>query len=490
MKFCKNLLEKVIVGVLFGVGFIWPTLWFFGLLAGSWYLYRLLANRYSLFDSYLVWLIKSAILTSWVWAVYPIDWIEIPLGVFERPLIGFYWITVAIALATGGLVFHGQIWAWQHSSFKKHILLVTPFFLLLAELAGSFFFSVLMHGPGGTVGVNFSMGYVGYLLAQHQWLVWFAHVAGVYGLTIIFGGLIVIGAYLFQHRQYLLIVIGILLLLAINFIPLRVTTDSTQYYEVVHIDTYFNAPDLQTKEQAAEVRAKLAEAITAAEAINPDYIILPEDTNLFQQEATQNNLYATLQFLYGDIDAVVVDSGQVAFGDKEVLQVAIYDGMNDSLYQSHKRYLVPQGEYMPNLYRFVLGLFDRDDVTELLNDRLDLVIGPDSSQADYADNLPGVLFCFEVVDPIGVRTILNERSGKVPFIAHIVSHSFINESRVFRQQLETMLAVQAIWNDVYIVVAGNELPGFTVTPEGRLWQSEIVTEGDRWAIGRVQIPVR
>jgi hypothetical protein len=86
-----------------------------------------------------------------------------------------------------------------------------------------------------------------------------------------------------------------------------------------------------------------------------------------------------------------------------------------------------------------------------------------------------------------VRTIMKER-GSVPFIAHPVSHAWFTEPFALWNQLETMLQVQAVWNQSYIVSSGNQVRGYAVTPTGAIVYPKQVQSGDNWSLGIVQIP--
>ena len=185
---------------------------------------------------------------------------------------------------------------------------------------------------------------------------------------------------------------------------------------------------------------------------------------------------------------MIVDSARTEYEGQTVLQAAIFDPAKKEISQSHKRYLVPQGEFMPYLYQFLFSLFERGETTTILGGRLAYEVGPNTSQQHFADNVPGVLFCFEVVDARGIKKLVSEREGRVPFIAHVVSHGWINESRIFRQQLNTMLRVQALWSDIPIVIAGNHIPGNYITADGTVQSLKEIAVGEKWRVSVVAVP--
>jgi len=132
-------------------------------------------------------------------------------------------------------------------------------------------------------------------------------------------------------------------------------------------------------------------------------------------------------------------------------------------------------------------LFGRSEVVDAVAGTLDYTVGNDTSQADFDSRSPGVLFCFESVSPWGVRQIMQER-GNVPFIAHPISHAWFNEPHILWQQLDSMLRVQAIWNQQYIVSVGNQTSGQVYTPTGTIVTPTLVTNGSGWTLRSVIIP--
>ena len=479
------LVQSTLLGVLLGIGFVVPALWPLGLLGVAGVFYKLSHQEYRWYQVWLVWFVKSLVFGSWLWAVYPLDWLGPVSSVGALVMIGIYWGTIAAALASGGVVL-----ALLFSVFRRFVSLwvmyvVFPLLWLVAELVGSIAYSVFLYGPGGSVNIKFSMGYVGYLLGQHGVLIQLASVYGVYGLSVASVALAVGGVWLYQQMyRYALYAAGIAVLLS-SSISVAAPNTSKHTYDIAVVDT-----QLPYELTTAELTATQSDILAASRELTPDYVIFPEDHRLFDQSKDEALLQAMLAFTYHDQEAVIVDSGRVDRDTGSYLQAAIYDGVEKKLYQSQKSYLVPQGEYLPYVYAWMFTLVGQAESAVVLNERLSYNVGEQTSQSHYGTRIPAVLFCFEVFDPSGVRTAVAERSTTVPFVAHVLSHAWINNSQIFEQQLQTMLQVQAIWNDVYIVSAANHAVGYTVTPTGGIWYPETKATGEYWSLGTIAIPVR
>jgi len=237
------------------------------------------------------------------------------------------------------------------------------------------------------------------------------------------------------------------------------------------------------------IQQELNRAVDEALLLQPDYILLPEDARYFNQTQNPEQVKALFRFQNKNPEAIIVDTGRVQIEDKTYLQSYIYNGKENQVDQSQKRYLVPQGEFMPSIYVGVLNLFGLDELTSKIGKDISFQVGKSVDQSDFASSSPGVLFCFESVSPWGVRTILQER-GEVPFIAHPISHAWFHESDTLRQNLDSMLRVQAVWNQEYIVSAGSHVPGQVISPNGNIKSPEIILSGDNWTIRQTYIPKR
>ena len=484
-----------IAGLLLGVGFVWPWLWVGGLIGVALCIHLALTAhtlKPVVFGSLLAWTIKSALALIWVWSVYPIEWLSFDLGSLQLVIIFFYWLTAALWLGLGGVFFALVFLVLKRFGTRTLLFITAPALWVLSEIVGSLIFSIITNGAGGTITSAFSFGFIGYLLAQHSLLVYFAKVYGVYSLGVVLVALATVFVWLIKSAKYQkkYILIGLLFLYGTGFIPVSFEDDRTdEFFDVVVIDTQFPPSYIRTVAGVEVVRAETQRAVDEALKLQPDYIILPEDTRYFDQRLSPNQILSLFRFQKQNPEVIIVDTGRVNFNEKSVLQSFVYNGKENTFDRSQKRYLVPQGEFMPYVYKWALTLFGYGELVARLEKDMSYVVGPNTTQADFADSSPGVLFCFESVSPWGVQKILAER-GEVPFIAHPVSHAWFNKPTILWKNLNTMLRVQAIWSDQYIVSAGGHVEGIVISPSGNIEPLENITNGDQWTVKRAFIPKR
>jgi apolipoprotein N-acyltransferase len=485
------LVQWTVVGLLLGIGFVLTSVWWLGVVGTACTIYLSLQKsplKQIVVGGLLAWTTKSALALIWFWSVYPIEWVGIDLGYLQLILIFFWWSTAALWLGFGGVLFVvGCRLLQAHTSLAVTYLSI-PFLWLAAEMFGSLIFSLITIGPGGSITTAFSFGYVGYLLAGHNVLIQFAQIGGVYSLGVLLAALGVLFMWMYTIPAYKKYAFGFtILLLVTSFIPIQKTQMANDSYTVAVIDTDFKLDQLRTGEGRDSIQMKIESAVQSALTLEPDYILLPEDSRYFDQQSEVGIVAAQFRFRTDDVETIIVDSGRADDAEKAVVQSFIYNGKENVIDQSHKRYLVPQGEFMPTLYTSALKLFGRAEMIDQFAKTVAFEVGSKTNQDDHAVTSPGVLFCFESVSPWGVRSVISER-GTVPFIAHPISHAWFNQPQTLLNQLTSMLQVQAIWNQQYIVSSGNAASSQVFLPTGVVVIPELIDSGDGWQLQVTQIP--
>jgi apolipoprotein N-acyltransferase len=479
-------------GLLIGSGFVWSALWIVAAVGIVTTIYLALTEpsiKRLCIGSLTTWTVKSLMALVWFWSTYPIDWLPVGEPVIQVILIGVWWGTAALWLGFGGVVFAAGVWLLQKYSVRNIVFILIPPLWILSEMAGSLIFSIITIGPGGSITTAFSFGYVGYLLAQHELLLQVARIAGVYALGVFLVGFSVACVWVLLHKrsQVPYVYVALILLFLTSFVSMPTIQSEEDSYTVAVINTRFDLNDLLDDLGRGRVQANIESAMQAALLLESDYILLPEDSRYFDQQIDVDILRATFAFREQNPEVIIVDSGRAESNRQSVVQAFVYNGLSGKVDLSQKRYLVPQGEFMPTLYTAGLKLFGNTEIIETVAKNTAFTVGDHVDQSSFDSRSPGVLFCFESVSPFGVRTIMKER-GSVPFIAHPVSHAWFTEPFALWNQLETMLQVQAVWNQSYIVSSGNQVRGYAVTPTGAIVYPKQVQSGDNWSLGIVQIP--
>jgi apolipoprotein N-acyltransferase len=478
-------------GICLGLGFLWPFFWWLVVPGVALYIYAVSRTETlfrAFFGGWLAFTIKMFFSIGWFFTTYPIIWIDLSLGAAELPVIGFYWLTVALAIGLSGGVLAGSVWYFAKNVtaavwWGMSVLLWVP-----AEVLGSLFFSIFTYGVGGTINVMFSFGYAGYLLALHPWLLLAAEIFGVYGLSFIAAGFgLALMALLSVRRtfqQYMWLAGLCVVLLVTVYIPVP-HTETVKTTTVAIIDTQFGGEGyFSMPEKEAYRVTQIEEALTAALATKAAYVVMPEDSRFLSGALSPRSAYEQFVTLHDSTDTVVIDAGRVPTAPKETaLRSTVYDGIAKTGHAVDKQYLVPQGEFMPNFYLWILERVGLSAVAERIRTQLSYRPGPRASQAELPSHVPAVLFCFANADPLALRKFVSQRT--FPFVAHPISHAWFHEPESLWRQFDLMLRVQAVWNDMEIVSAGNMVAGALYSPSGEKIAPEIVASGESWQVGIV-----
>lgn len=484
----------VVAGVCMGIGFLLPGLWFLGIFGIALCIQlavRPLAPQQTLMLGGIAWFIKYLAALVWYASVYPVEWIAALTPAVQIVAIGMYWMTSALWLAFGGVVFlylsHRLVTSTVVPRFLWYILV--PFIWVGSELVGALFFSFMTAGPGSFLQTYFSFGMMGYLFAETHLGLALAGIGGVYGLSLVMAAL-ALGGLTVSNSSYLLrtrivgAVVMVVLISSGGFISPK--GGVIQGITVMGVDTNFSDESITTALGVAKRTELLTTAINAAVAVHPDFILLPEESRLM------STVYAGLSpetalsrflFTHGNATSTLIDSGRIEAADgRTYLRATILDGLHKTTYQFDKQYLVPQGEYVPTLYASVLRLVGLGSLVDRIEKDSSYRPGPlaQTTLVNVPSYIPGILFCFESVRPDGARALTQSQS--VPFIVHPLSHSWFHTPEILWHQLDVMLAVQARWSGVPIVSAGNLAAGKLYSPDGTVSSGEVVQSGDGWLL--------
>lgn len=484
----------VVSGLSMGLGFFTNFSWALGL-AGIFIFLAALNKAQTLKatvgGSYLAWTISSGLAVSVFWSVYPIEWVDLGLGRLEIVVIGAKWLITTILLGSGGAVFGLAYWLTKNyfASFA-HILLI-PVIWVFAEVSQSLIYSVFVVGPGMTVNIYNSTSYVGYLFSSHSGLLNFAKIGGVYALSFV-GVLLGSGLYyIFRHYPSKFFVrtllIGFVILLISSFSIFSAQGKTSEGITVAVVETRFGGKDYYGEQDVWEYRSeRLNESVAAALETGAGYIILPEDSRFTEMVDSPDLAYRTFSFFNKQSEVVLIDTSRVlTSGDEAALRGFVYDGIAQKMHLVDKQYLTPLGEYFPYTYGYALNIFGLHEQAIKMNKELSYRPGVFKSQADFPDYLPRILFCFEVLNPNSVRSLV--KNTDMPFIAHPISHAWFHDSRLLERQLDNMLKVQSVWNQVTIISAANMTSSKIYGSNGSVIEPVTIAEGENWQVKLISL---
>lgn len=428
---------------------------------------------------------------SWWWYAYPLDWLSIGLPIVELIGIAFFWLLISVS---GGLAFAfvaSAVFKQKMQSFKL-LLLTFPLIWLFGEVMQSFFLSLIFLGPGSYVNANLAYGYVGLSLANFDFVLSLARFGGVYSLTFLtaFASTLAYGFLRNKNENKKLLIMGSFLLFAVllfsNFYNFFIKLPTRNEANVIALNTVFPAASLSSEEGVRYKSETVLKAVKVALSYSPDYIVLPEDSRLTLSFDSRQSALEYLLEISADPKTVLVDTSRYQINEQSVvLRAFIYDLGEEEVYVIDKQFLVPQGEYVPYLYKLIVSVFGGKRLVDKMEQNQNYIPGPYKSSADSNVGLPGVLFCYGSVSGRGVSSLPN--LNKIPFVAHPISHAWFHQPILLWHQQDTMLKVQAIWNQKHIVSAGNMFQGRWYKSNGDIEKgTELISEQD-WSLVQYEI---
>jgi apolipoprotein N-acyltransferase len=483
----KNTVLCVLAGTLLGVSLVHALLWplvFIGGVLTLHIAHKARSNRKAFFLGWAISCTKMLWVLAWFWSAYPVDWLGLSPGPFHIFLLCLYWIPAAITLGVGTGVFmycyHRYLLACRLQLFVRAGLV--GLLWMLCEVFGTFVFSLYTLGPGSSISPGFSFGNTGYALAEHHVLIFGATFMGVYGLCFLVGLCIFFLATLTFPRRACLFVI----LVVTAFIPAPSISKGAHNIQVAIVGTSFSAPAPGNLLPYSERWRIHREYLDAALKTKSSAIVLPEDMRLSSWFDTEDELLTQLEASTSN-SVVLVDSNRVVEDGVTVQRALIYDTIAHEVDYFDKQYLVPQGEFIPYVYRVLISLlYPRGSIADAVEET-NYRPGINQATVITPNYVPPVLFCFESVTPFGVRNVLKNKQD-APYVAHIVSHAwFKRDPQMLWHQLDAMLRVQALYNQVTIVQAANLAPLKVYYPNGTSETPPPVASGNGWEVAVVRI---
>lgn len=473
-----------ISGILFALSFLHPYVWWLCIPAVWLFLHALLNAhnfRCAAVGGFLVGALKTAGGIAWVWSAYPITFIAIESHVLQLVLLGLHWLIIAGVFGIGLLT--STALTYRLIIRDQRWIYVFPFLFVAGEVLGSFLFSVLSLGPGSTLNVFFSFGYVGYLFASADLLLPLAVFGGVYSLTLL-SLLCILFIFLLASnasastKKLLVPLSGVLCVLVLYSVLIFVSREAPEHANIMSVSTQFPAHMLVTEEGMQTKDRATLEAVTKALRLEPRVLALSEDSRFTHLFETQEDALAFVNIM-GNEDMMLIDSARDQIDGTTILRSYTYDTARNRVHIFDKQYLVPQGEYVPYLAALVFNALDNDTFAEVSND-VDYRPGPIASYEQIPNDIPGILFCFESVIPFAALDMASERDANL--IVHPVSHSWFHTPRLLWMQLAHMLRVQSVWSNTPILQVGNMAESKLYYPNGTHSNGTLRATSTYWSI--------
>lgn len=466
----KRWLLPILSGLLLGSGFLFPVFRFaawVGLIPLFFFLDNNTSLKKSFWAGFLTGFVFFGQVLSWFFDVLAPSLVDIRNGALSSFLVFLLWL-VCTVISASFIGFFSLSYRCLRSGSFRNILLV-PSLWVVFEYLRVWMLSIFMAGPQSLFGPHWTLGSLGYSLAQNTGLRSLAGIGGLYFISFL---IIFINALFFFIVKILLVgkkkvkiwcSFAILLIsvfiVASYFFALPVDKDrKNQSLTVAVLQTKFSS-FFYSSEETVQTEARIQDQLLEiASQYSPavDIVLFPEGANLLKREDYEEYLSG----IFGDKDVLTINSGE----NEEGKFVGIfYSAKKGFVGKYEKRLLLPYGDYLPYTSEIFAKIINGEWLKDFKKNK-DRKKGTETIVLPvFGKTKIGLLFCSEAVSPSLHREFALEGSE---IFLNSGSLAFAEGSKTLDSQTRAMLQLRAAENGRYLVRATNYGSSYIINDRG------------------------
>ena len=453
---------------------------FFGLLPLILFIYSESKKSRVFNKSWLVGFLYFAIVLRWVLAAYPAEWAGIKNPAAALALVLFVWLGSSAVLGFTFAIFGlgARFLARKNTSD----CLVIPALWAVSQYAGAWLFSFWSWGPAATLGPHWTLGNIGYALVPTPLAFW-SRIGGLYLLGFVAAFFNVVFALLIlkwretifylknNFSKSLLIVVGFMALIFSPFVYYdffysKPETQRPDFLKVILVQTNYGNFYHNALGELWDKKRELGEL-----SRQPNLVVFPEGFKLFAYIGEIEEVLLKKIFPDQNRPGLIVTSttGLSESGpDRETRKsfLVYRDQQGKLIDRQEKNFLIPTGEFMPELLRWMLNLVGEKAIVDVFNRQRGLISG---TQAEHPVELGGyaigVLACSGIISP----TLYRNLAGKgASILVNSASHGIFGRSPAAFAQIKGWARMQAIANARPFLQASNGGLSYAIDADGRV----------------------
>lgn len=356
-------------------------------------------------------------------------------------------------------------------------------------------FNIITAGPGVEHPPFFSVGFLGYPLADSDSWLQFGALGGVWLLSfiVIATNLVLYRIFKMKNRAMRTRAAGIALAVLVlgSLAPIASWREAqdlgfSRTVKVGYMSIYPSwKPGYKLEDSYAEL---IASNVTALQESGADLIILPEGARYFTDD------YQWIQKLPSG-GTVVIDSGSgETDAGQVVVSVAGNAGTGEVVPIRGKEMVTPQGEYTIALYTTLMRLLGNEGLANYLEEQNYSTAGAAYSARalDASPVRASVLFCIEILAPSFAKTLVATQDSN--FLAIVLSHGSFSYSPTLIVDTNRFLRMRVVEAGVPAVVATEFTPAYAFDRFGRVLEVLGTNRQDEMSVielkvsGRADVP--
>lgn len=402
-----------------------------------------------------------------LWEIIPISTQEHVLANLSTAV--FLWTVPTFALGITTVPIAILAYRTRGNAFRS---LIAATLLVLNEVLKMWAWAIITFGPGAVFEPHLTIAGLGYALADNNYLLQLAWFGGFFGLTISLSTFsatlaevcLLVRQSVRKNVQTLSVAVAFsLLLLLLPLLSLYDSQDhkknlsSSIHLAVIHTDrrgdghlTQFKAPETN---------------------VLPDVVVFPEGKPPTLLHPDMRALYDNWHM--NNPDLLTIHS-ELSSRDGRRFNTILFQIRGEVVASQDKRFIMPQGEYLPFLSSYILPRLGTSAIGSVTNDT-SLTHGNSLTSVEVNKFKVGVLLCSEIFSPFLYRNLATTEGSTV--LVNLGDSTWFRGSKALYRKTVQIAKVHAVQNRAYFVAAQNRSPSFVIDPFGNLlsesgWESE------------------
>lgn len=466
VEFFQHNILPPLAGVSLALPFIFYSAGWLSIVAVLPFLYYLhlqfskLTRKNFVLSVWAVGVIFNFVVVGWILNTRPDNWAYIP-GWQGAIALTIIYLLIVLFLSVQFVIF-GLIYArLRPNLLAPQIFIILPSVWVVAEVLRSLAFSLLAYGPGGSIGTHWNFGVLG-LAGSVTPLGFSARLVGLYGVSFL---VVVINLALFWllHKRYKLplIVLAVVLLLSLLGYKIYDSTGGNKLTGgLLQLDSRSD-PTSANDSYVDRFKSELESKDIAPNSIG--LLVLPEYSDFYRDENKPMAIDITKRYLEPQGGVVTSVDGHDTEKTTNDLRVYGIDGSVRSRFA--KQFLIPVGEYMPNVVAVLLRLFGQKEALEIANSSQVIAQGKvQIMPVEIAGVKVGSLACSGIIAPEFYRGL---SANGATILTNSAALAMFTHAPLYHAQSRQMARFHAIANAKPFIQASEGAYSYAIDSNGR-----------------------
>ncbi|MFH1979131.1 MAG: nitrilase-related carbon-nitrogen hydrolase [Patescibacteria group bacterium] len=491
--FGSSALSGLLLAVSFSYSFFW-ILSFFAIIPYFYFLFNIKSGKKSFWGSFLFGFIYAGFITSWVWTTYPLDWAGVSSQLLGLATLFLAWLVITLPISLFISLF-GLSFYFLKKRKSLNIFFV-PVLWIVFDYLRAWFFTFLIYSPETFLGPHFSIGFVGYVLAQNYNFLQLASIGGVHILSflVVFVNIFVFWLFFVSRfgrdKKIAGFVLLMLFLIVVAYFPIKVFSQKQENsieltVSVVHTSfpSFFTITS-EDRENRMLVYKDLVREMGNSEE-KPDILIFPEDSRFLKKLMDNKENFMFFNDLFGGKTSMVIDSSRIKTFENKIKSRLFFYNVQTGEYQKYdKMVLAPGGEFLASFFTNFLKLIGYGDFVKKFNNGRAYTRGELFSTGSFLGHKVGGFFCNEVAS-LDVSKKITQNGAEL--LINPSSHSTFKGSEMLKKQILDITKVRAVENNRYVVQPGNFIPSSIISNKGEILFSSLDKDSFSVLNGKVKL---